>query len=238
MDRDGSGPDQRRSNLTDAVAGSLVLWPGEKVARPHDAAGRVCLPLVVGDGWLGEPLGVGQFDSLVDAKCLPIYAHPYWLSAQCGQTNWSHRAGAHRCSASVLVRLCRRVVRGDAVRGGRPVQFDGDALRLYWLSDSITFSRPYPLSSSHRRVFGRRWWTRCWAALDRERQDHIAVLVGLIRPTQQVGDLPDQVGNGLRHGAGNLLGSLVRVKVTLTRRRATAAPHGRQWLGEDGSSVV
>jgi hypothetical protein len=37
------------------------------------------------------------------------------------------------------------------------------------------------------------------AAQDRERQDHIAVLVGLIRPTQQVSDLPNQVGIGLRH---------------------------------------
>src|SRR6476646_6640475 len=75
MDRDGSGSDRRRSNLTDAVAGSFVLWPGEKGGETHTAAGRVCLPPVVGDGWLGEPLGVGHFDSLVDAKCLPVYVH-------------------------------------------------------------------------------------------------------------------------------------------------------------------
>jgi hypothetical protein len=37
------------------------------------------------------------------------------------------------------------------------------------------------------------------AAQDRERQDHVPVLVGLIRPPQQIGDLPDQVGIGLRH---------------------------------------
>jgi len=75
MDRDGSGSDRRRSNLTDAVAGSFVLWPGEKGGETHTAAGCVCLPPVVGDGWLGEPLGVGHFDSLVDAKCLPVYVH-------------------------------------------------------------------------------------------------------------------------------------------------------------------
>ena len=129
MDRDGSGSDRRGSNLTDAVAGSFVLWPGEKGGETHAAAGRVCLPLVVGDEWLGEPLGVGHFDSLVDAKCLPIYAHPYWLSAQCGGTNWSHRAGAHRCSASVPCSVsppCRLWGR----RARRPVQFDGDALDL------------------------------------------------------------------------------------------------------------
>src|SRR6185312_17284590 len=71
----GVGSDRRRSNRTDAVAGSFVLWPGEKGGETHTAAGRVCLPPVVGDGWLGEPLGVGHFDSLVDAKCLPVYVH-------------------------------------------------------------------------------------------------------------------------------------------------------------------
>ena len=37
------------------------------------------------------------------------------------------------------------------------------------------------------------------AAQDGERQNHVAVLVGLIRPPQQVGDLPDQIRVGLRH---------------------------------------
>jgi hypothetical protein len=45
------------------------------------------------------------------------------------------------------------------------------------------------------------------AVQDRERQDHIAVLVGLIRTAQQVADLPDRAGIGLRHGASSPLAS-------------------------------
>src|SRR6202051_5381223 len=52
-------------------------------------------------------------------------------------------------------------------------------------------------------------------AQDRERQDHVAVLVRLVGPTQQLGDLPDQVGIGLRHVRDSLPGSYVRhVEVT------------------------
>src|SRR5271155_1074292 len=39
------------------------------------------------------------------------------------------------------------------------------------------------------------------AAQDRERQDHVAVLVGLVGTAQQVGDLPDQIGIGLCHAS-------------------------------------
>jgi len=116
MDRDGSGSDRRRSNRTDAVAGSFVLWPGEKGGETHTAAGRVCLPPVVGDGWLGEPLGVGHFDS---------FGRREVFTYLCASVLALRAVLAPTVALRVfLVRLVRRVVCGDAVRGRRPVQCD------------------------------------------------------------------------------------------------------------------
>jgi hypothetical protein len=71
------------------------------------------------------------------------------------------------------------------------------------------------------------------AAQDRDRQDHVAVLVGLIWPPQQVGDLPDQIGVGLCHFLDSL--------PTLTSRQLgsyrVGVTNGAVWAGaspEDG----
>ncbi len=46
---------------------------------------------------------------------------------------------------------------------------------------------------------------RVEAAQDRERQDDVAVLVGLVRAAKQVRDVPDQAGVGGGHGGGSFV---------------------------------
>jgi hypothetical protein len=54
----------------------------------HAAAGRVRLPLVIGDERLGQPLGVGHFDSFVDVERLVFLLVARWIRS----AGWVSRA--------------------------------------------------------------------------------------------------------------------------------------------------
>ena len=76
-----------------------------------------------------------------------------------------------------LVRLVRRVVCGDAVRGGRPVQFDGDALDL-----AVVVKRFDALLPPVHAVLPRR--PGCRRGRRRRRSRALVGFLGLRRPSR------------------------------------------------------